>query len=101
MDICQVQGNVVSTNKVDQLVGKKLMIVTPLNMSDMRSNGAPYVAVDTVSAGISEIVIVVKGSSARQTPETEGLPIDAVIVGIVDTIEIGNQMTYKKFGERG
>jgi ethanolamine utilization protein EutN len=54
------------------------------------------VAVDTVGAGEGEFVLITQGSSARLTPETKNLPIDAVIIGIVDTVYVDNRCIYDK-----
>ena len=78
----EVVGSVVSTRKHESLVGNKLLIVETLDcMGDQRKR---LIAIDTVGAGIGEIVLVVKGSSARQSARNQNAPIDAAIVGIVD-----------------
>jgi Carbon dioxide concentrating mechanism/carboxysome shell protein len=77
----------VSTQKNSSLVGNKLLIVQPLNLDGM-NNISLQVAVDTVGAGNGETVMVVGGSSARCVVDRENSPIDAAIVGIVDTIEL-------------
>ena len=58
--------------------------------------GKPLVAIDTVGAGLGEIVLVVSGSSARQTDATTGTPVDAVIMGIVDCIDLDGQRVFEK-----
>ena len=93
MFLARITGSVVSTQKVDELVGSKLLIVEPLrvneqNQSDLQPTGRSFVVVDTVGAGEGEVVLCVQGSSARFTPKTKTLPIDAAIVGIVDTVTI-------------
>jgi len=84
--IGKVIGTVVCTRKDDRLIPFKLLIVQPLDQE-----GNPYgnylVAVDTVDAGARERVLVVSGSSARMTTVTKDCPVDAAIVGIVDTID--------------
>lgn len=78
----EVVGSVVSTRKHESLVGNKLLIVETLDcMGDQRKR---LIAIDTVGAGIGEIVLVVTGSSARQSARNQNAPIDAAIVGIVD-----------------
>lgn len=96
MNICRVIGTVVSTTKDEKLRGKKLLIVEPVDMRTQESDGKPLVAIDTVYAGINEIVMVVSGSSARQTEITKGTPVDAAIMAIIDTIEIQGEITFKK-----
>lgn len=98
MIICKVVGSIVSTTKAEKLKGKKLLIVQPLDMRSIEEDGKPLVAIDTVGSGVGEIVLLVSGSSARQTEITNGVPADAAIVGIVDQIEIQGSLTFKKGG---
>ncbi|MGB9791855.1 MAG: EutN/CcmL family microcompartment protein [Thermacetogeniaceae bacterium] len=87
MFLAKVVGNVWSTKKNEDLVGLKLLLVQPID-----KEGQPFgnivVTVDQVGAGIGEIVIVAQGSSARKTIPGKEIPIDASVVGIVDTIEV-------------
>ncbi|MFE7064824.1 EutN/CcmL family microcompartment protein [Sutcliffiella sp. NPDC057660] len=99
MIIAKVTGSIVSTTKAEKLKGKKLLIVTPLDMKTIEEDGKPIVAIDTVGSGVGEVVLVVSGSSARQTEITNGVPVDAAIVGVVDQIEIEGSLTFKKGGE--
>lgn len=85
MYLARIVGTVVATRKDDRLEGCKLLVVQPVDPSG-RDAGAPVVAVDTVSAGYAETVLVVTGSSARMTSRTKDSPVDAAIVGIVDTV---------------
>jgi microcompartment protein CcmK/EutM len=87
MFLARIVGTVVATRKDDRLEGCKLLIVQPLDPSG-RDAGAAVVAVDTVSAGYTETVLVVTGSSARMTTRTKDSPVDAAIIGIVDTISM-------------
>ncbi|WP_090635449.1 EutN/CcmL family microcompartment protein [Neobacillus massiliamazoniensis] len=98
MMICKVVGSIVSTTKAEKLKGKKLLIVQPLDMNTIEDDGKPLVAIDTVGSGVGEVVLLVSGSSARQTEITNGVPADAAIVGIVDQIEIQGSLTFKKGG---
>lgn len=86
MIIAKVTGSVVSTRKMDSLVGNKFMVVEPL--SGMRNGGEKIVAVDNIGAGIGEYVLVTTGSSARVGQIQSDSPVDAAIVGIID--DIGN-----------
>lgn len=97
MEIGRVVGTVVSTAKVDRLIGQKLMLVNLVN-PDLQPSSAYVVAVDGVGAGANEIVIVVRGSSARQTQTLQNVPTDASIVAIVDAIELQGQIIYRKSG---
>lgn len=101
MFVAKVTGSVVATQKVAAMVGHKLMIVEPyrLEPNDRRTlvtTGRTFVAVDTVGAGEGEYVLITQGSSARLTPETKNLPIDAVIVGIVDTVFIDQNCVFSR-----
>lgn len=84
MRICKVVGSVWATKKDARLEGAKLMLVAPL----YTNKGEILIAVDYVGAGIGENVLVVTGSAARYASGREGAPIDASIVGIVDSVEI-------------
>lgn len=96
MIIGRVVGSIVSTSKAEKLQGKKLLIVQPLDMISIQPDGKPLVAIDTVGSGKGEVVMVVSGSSARQTVVTNGTPVDAAIIGIIDHIEIEGKLTFEK-----
>lgn len=85
MYIGKVVGNVVSTKKEDSLTGYKLMIVELINRHEEPQK--ELVAVDPVGAGRGEFVLVATGSSARMVAGEKNSPIDATIVGIIDTFE--------------
>ena len=95
MDIGIVIGTVVSTKKDEKLDGLKIQIVKSVDLE-----GKPLsnfvIAVDSVGAGVGEIVLVAKGSSARQTWVSKDKPVDAIIMAIVDTLEIGGENRYVK-----
>ena len=99
MFLAKVTGSVVSTQKVASMTGRKLLTVEPLRVDPASRDrlmpvGRTFVVVDTVGAGQGEMVLIVQGSSARMTPETEKLPVDAVIVGIVDTVNVENKTIF-------
>ncbi len=101
MFIAKVTGSLVSTQKVDSMVGHKLMIVEPYRLDEKKrdglvTTGRTFVAVDTVGAGEGEFVLVTQGSSARLTPETKDLPIDAVIIGIVNTVHVERACVFDR-----
>ncbi len=97
MLIARVVGSAVSTVKAGKLTGLKLLIVQEVTTSnELRSDRVPIVAVDTVGAGEGELVFVITGSSARYTDLTEGVPVDASIVAIVDSLEVGGKETFRK-----
>ena len=87
MILGKVVGTVVATRKDERLVGSKLLLVQPVR-PDGSERGAALVAVDTVDAGAGEQVLVVSGSSARMAAGLADRPVDAAIVGIVDTVAI-------------
>lgn len=87
MIIAKVVGNIWATRKEDSLVGRKLMIVQPMRL-DGTVTGESVVAVDTIDAGIGEMVIVATGSSARKALGQEESPVDASIVAIIDIHEV-------------
>jgi len=87
MILARIVGTVVSTRKDARLEGKKLLIVKPIS-PEGKDEAGYLVAVDTVDAGFRETVLVVSGSSARLAAECKDRPVDAAIVGIVDTIQI-------------
>jgi ethanolamine utilization protein EutN len=103
MFLAKVTGSVVSTHKVESMTGRKLLTVEPLRVDPARRNqlvstGRTFVVVDTVGAGQGETVLIVQGSSARLTPETEKLPVDATIIGIVDTVNVESQTIFSAHG---
>ena len=105
MFVAKVTGTLVATQKVDAMVGHKLLVVEPYRVdpqtrSALKSAGRTFVAVDTVGAGEGEYVLITQGSSARLTPETKNLPIDTVIIGIVDSIHVDSQCVYAKEEKR-
>lgn len=89
MQICRIIGNVVSTQKNSELKGHKLLIVEPVDLDKKTSIGTSMIAVDIVNAGKDDLVLVNKeGSSARLLLDNENIPVQAVIVGIIDDIDI-------------
>ena len=87
MILGKIIGTVVSTRKDERLVGSKLLLVQP-GLPEGESQGVPLVAVDTVDAGVGETVLVVTGSSARMATGLKDHPVDAAIIGIVDTVNL-------------
>lgn len=95
MLIARVVGDVVASHKAEGIVGHKLMVVQPVDPKGT-PKGNPFVATDSVGAGPGEWVLLCQGSSARMTPATEGRPVDAVIIGIVDSILFEGEQVYTK-----
>jgi ethanolamine utilization protein EutN len=85
MILARVVGSVVATRKDERLVSNKLMVVRPIDPHG-KAEGSHLVAIDTVDAGFGETVLIVSGSSARMAAGMKDCPVDAVIVGIVDTV---------------
>lgn len=99
MFLGRITGSLVATQKVESMVGQKLLVIEPLrvnekNQSDLVPTGRTFVAVDTVGAGEGEVVLCVQGSSARFTPETKPLPVDAAVIGIVDRVTVRSQTIF-------
>ena len=95
MTLGTVVGTVVATRKEQTLEGLRFMIVRLLDTEGQETGGF-VVAADAVGAGPGEMVLVASGSSARQTQATNNRPVDAVIMAIVDTWEVGRETKYKK-----
>ncbi|HEY6329357.1 MAG TPA: EutN/CcmL family microcompartment protein [Blastocatellia bacterium] len=87
MILGRIIGTVVATRKDDRLHGRKLLVVRSVGVDGKDEKGY-VIAVDTVGAGFKEAVLVVQGSSARMAFGCKDCPIDAAIIGIVDTVEI-------------
>ena len=87
MLLAKIVGTVVATRKDPRLVSNKLMVARPVDPRG-KAEGAYLVAVDTVDAGIGETVLIVSGSSARMAAGLKDCPVDAAIVGIVDTVDV-------------
>lgn len=99
MFLARVTGSVVSTQKVSAMTGHKLLTVEPLRVDPANGEklvgvGRTFVCVDSLGAGLGEMVLIVQGSSARMMPETEKLPIDAAIIGIVNTVSVQGKNVY-------
>jgi microcompartment protein CcmK/EutM len=95
MLIAKVIGTTVSTIKDEKLTGRKLLILRETNERG-EPTGKPYVAVDTVDAGIGDLVLTAHGSSGRQTYLTKDSPVDAVIMAMIDHLEVGGEVVYRK-----
>lgn len=99
MFLAKVTGSVVATQKVGSMSGQKLLVVEPYRLdvethARLVATGRSFVSVDTLGAGVGELVLITQGSSARFTPETKELPIDTVIVGIVDRVDAAGNCVF-------
>ena len=104
MFVAKVTGSMIATQKVEAMVGQRLLVVEPYRLDGetrdrLVTTGRTFVAVDTVGAGEGEFVLICQGSSARLTPETKNLPIDTVVIGIIDSVHIDHGCVYSKEGE--
>ena len=96
MIIAKVTGTVVSTNKAEKLTGLKMLLVQPLNIATMKEKSDLVVAIDAVGAGAGDVVMLVGGSSSRQTAITDNKPVDMTIIAIIDHIDIGDKRVFQK-----
>jgi ethanolamine utilization protein EutN len=99
MFLARVIGSVVSTKKDEVMKGRKLLLLRPMLVDEsdpakFRPGLNTMVAVDAMGAGNGELVIFCQGSSARQTSGLKHLPIDAAVVGIVDSVDVMGKCIY-------
>jgi ethanolamine utilization protein EutN len=87
MILAKIVGTVVATRKDERLVSSKLLVARPMDPRG-KPECAYLLAIDTVDAGVGETVLIVSGSSARMASGLKDCPVDAAIVGIVDTVEV-------------
>lgn len=95
MQLAEVIGTVVATRKEETLTGVKLLILKAVDLQ-REPLGTYVVAADAVGAGTGEVVLYASGSSARLTSITQDRPVDAVVMGIVDALEVGGEFVYEK-----
>ncbi len=95
MTLGKVVGTIVATQKDEKLIGSKLLIVQDVDL-DGNLVSRYTVAVDAVGAGVGELVLTAGGSSARYTNITKNKPVDAVIMAIVDVVEVHGEIRYQK-----
>ncbi len=98
MFIGRIKGSVVATRKIDSVVGQKLAVVEPYGIKDdttLSPTGRALVTIDPLGAGEGQFVLVTQGGSARMTDVTAKMPIDAIVIGIIDTITVHNETVYR------
>ena len=100
MILARVEGSVVATKKNPKMTGSKFLVVRPFVIDspaakEMKPGSSTLVAVDSLGAGEGDAVLVVQGSSARLAADDKDSPVDAVIIGIVDTVDLGKTILYK------
>ena len=105
MFLARVEGSVVATKKDASMNGRKLLLVRPQLVDEkdptkFRPGSNTIVAVDSVGAGLGELVLFCQGSSARLAPNLKDAPVDAVIIGIVDTVDVLGTTMFKARDEK-
>ncbi|NOY98907.1 MAG: EutN/CcmL family microcompartment protein [Chloroflexi bacterium] len=95
MLIAKVVGTTVSTIKDEKLTGRKLLILRQTDETGAPF-GKPYVAVDTLDAGVGDLVLTAHGSGGRQTALTKNSPVDAVIMAVIDHLQVNGEVVYCK-----
>ncbi len=95
MLIARVVGTAVSTIKDEKVKGRKLLILKQTDPAG-KLIGKPFVAVDLVDAGEGELVLTGHGSSARQTDLTKDCPVDAVVVAVIDHLNVDGETVFRK-----
>jgi microcompartment protein CcmK/EutM len=95
MKIARVIGTTISTIKDEKVRGSKLLI---LRQTDQTGEfiGKSFVAVDLVDAGVDDLVLTGHGSSARQTYQTKDCPVDAVVIAVIDHLEVDGEVVFRK-----
>jgi microcompartment protein CcmK/EutM len=96
MLLARVTGTVVSTRKEQRIEGIKFLLLEKIDAATMQGKKDYVVAMDSVGAGIGEIVFYASGSSSRMTTLTDGKPSDAAIIAIVDSIDVRGETIYQK-----
>ena len=99
MFLARVEGSIVATKKDPSMSGRKLLVLRPQLVDDkdttkFRPGSNTIIAVDSVGAGGGELVLFCQGSSARLAPSMKEAPVDAVIIGIVDTVDVLGKEIY-------
>ena len=95
MIIAKVMGTAVASAKHAALSATKILIICPANI-DGEANGDPLLAIDLVGSGQGELVIVSQGSSARMATDYKNSPVDAAIVGILDSLQYDDKIRFRK-----
>jgi ethanolamine utilization protein EutN len=100
MLLARVEGSVVATKKNAKMTGAKFLLVRPLlvdpaNLAVFKPGANTFIAVDDLGAGEGEVVLLAQGSSARLGAKDRDTPIDAIVIGIVDTVDVQKQIIYQ------
>src|SRR5713101_4538359 len=99
MFLAKIEGSVVATKKYVSMNGRKLLLLRPQLVDEkdptrFRPGLNTIIAVDSVGAGIGELVMFCQGSSARLAPSLKDAPVDAVVIGIVDSVDVLGKQIY-------
>lgn len=95
MNLVKIVGSIVATQKDPKLQGSKLLIGKEIRL-DGTVTDVYHVAIDTIGVGVGEVAIIVRGSSARLTEISNNKPVDSAIIAIVDEIELGGEVVWRK-----
>jgi ethanolamine utilization protein EutN len=100
MILAKVEGCVVATKKNAKMTGNKFLLVRPMvidsaKAGEFKPGTSTLVAVDSLGAGENEVVLVVQGSSARLGVDSKDSPVDAVVIGIVDSVDLAKKILYR------
>ena len=95
MKIARVIGSTISTLKSPRVMNTKLLICKETDNTGLNEIGLSYVAIDLVDAGVGDLVLTCHGSAARQTDITKETPVDAVIMAVLDHLEVDGEITFK------
>ena len=100
MILARVEGSVVATKKNTKMTGNKFLVVRPLvidspKATEFKPGSSTLVAVDSLGAGEGEVVLIVQGSSARLGADGKDSPVDAVVIGIVDQVDVAKNNVYR------
>ena len=95
MKIARVIGSAISTIKNRRIMNTKLLICRETDAFGKNELGTSYVAIDLVDAGVGDLVLTCHGSAARQSPITKDTPTDAVIMAVLDQLEVDGEITFR------
>lgn len=100
MILARVEGSVVATKKNERMQGSKFLFVRPMvvdspTATELKASGSTLVATDSLGAGEGDLVLIVQGSSARLGAADDKSPVDAVVIGIVDSVDLSKRLVYK------
>jgi ethanolamine utilization protein EutN len=100
MILARVEGSLVATKKTESMTGSKLLLVRPLILENpkdktLREGKNTLVAVDQLGSGQGEVVLIAQGSSARLAMDSKTVPVDAVVIGIVDSVDLAKNIIYQ------